>query len=78
LRKFSVTFGIFNSYIDIQLVSQEAQHGEDGESGEDAGEAIAEADDHGVADDVVVEFVVRGQSDETSASHGQGKENLKY
>ena len=54
----------------------ESKDGEDSEAGGEGGHAIADANYHGVPQDVVVELVVRGESDQAPASHRERKEDL--
>ena len=63
-------------HLDTKFCGHEPKDGEDGEAGGEGGHAVADADDHGVAQDVVVELVVRGESDEPAASDGEREEDL--
>ena len=54
----------------------ESENGEDGKAGGEGGHTVADADNHGVPQDVVVELVVGGKSDEASASDGEREEDL--
>ena len=59
-----------------KLCRHESKDGEDGEAGGEGGHAVADADYHGVPQDVVVELVVRGESDEAPAGDGEREEDL--
>merc|ERR1719336_1029088 len=63
-------------HVHTELSGHEAQHGEDGEARGEGCEAVADADDEGVPDDVVVEPVVAGESDEAAPGHGEREEDL--
>ena len=62
--------------LDPEFCGHEPEDGEDGEAGGEGGHAVANAHDHGVPQDVVVELVVGGESDEAPASNGERKEDL--
>ena len=65
-----------DSHLNTELLGQETEDGEDAESGKDRGQTVAETHDHRVAEHVVVERIVRGQSDEPAAGHGEREEDL--
>lgn len=54
-----------------------AQHGEDHESGQKAGQTINAAGDDGVAITIVVEFVVAGEGEQRAKSGTQREEYLR-
>ena len=39
-------------------------------------QTVSKAHNEGISDDIIFEFVVRGQGDEASSSHREGEENL--
>ena len=59
------------------LVGHEAEDGEDDEAGVDAGAAVEEGDDEGVAVTVVGELVEAGHGDQPSRAGAQRVEDLR-
>ena len=55
----------------------EADDGEDDETGEDAGEAVEDADEDCVSETVVAELVVGGEGDEAAPADAERKEDLR-
>ena len=59
------------------LLRHEAEDGEDDEAGKDGGGRVGQADDPGVAVDVVLELVVGGEGHEPAERHADGHEDLE-
>ena len=64
------------SHVNSLLLRHEAQEGEDNQTGKHRGAGVDAADDERVLVDVVVVFVVRSESNNSSESKSVGEENL--
>ena len=73
------TFTFRSDFIDRHalLIGHVAEHGEDDEARVDAGAAVDEGDDEGVAQDVVVELVEGRHRDQPSHRNAERVEDLR-